>query len=67
MALENVERVLTAAGLIRENVDVAHWDEVNEVYAAFFGLYRPARVIMPSLELHHGALVEIGAIAETEE
>ena len=73
-ALENVERVLVAAGLGKENValcrvyipDVSLWDAVNDVYAAFFGTHKPARVVVPTRELHHGALVEIEAIAEKE-
>lgn len=71
-ALHNVELVLKAAGCTKENVvmcriyipDVAHWDTVNAVYAEFFGEHRPARVIVPSRELHNGALVEIEAVAE---
>ena len=74
-ALGNVERVLTAAGLARTDVamcrvyipDVAYWDTVNDAYAAFFGEHRPARVIVPTRELHHGALVEIEAVAERRE
>lgn len=71
-ALLNVERVLRAAGLDRNDVvqcriyipDVAHWDAVNEVYAAFFSDHRPARAIIPCGPLHHGALIEIEAVAE---
>ena len=47
--------------------DVSLWDEVNAAYAEFFGTHRPARVMVPTTALHHGALVEIEAIAETEE
>lgn len=73
-ALHNVELVLKAAGLTRECVvmcrvyipDVAYWDTVNEAYAAFFGSHKPARVIVPSRELHNGALVEIEAVAEMQ-
>lgn len=73
-ALHNVELVLKAAGITKEHVvmcrvyipDVAHWDIVNEVYAKFFGEHKPARVIVPSRELHNGALVEIEAMAEME-
>jgi 2-iminobutanoate/2-iminopropanoate deaminase len=75
MALNNVERVLNAAGLTRNDVamcrayipDVALWDTVNEVYADFFGGHKPARVVVPTRELHHGALVEIEAMAEKGE
>jgi reactive intermediate/imine deaminase len=73
-ALANVERILLAAGLSKENVvqcrvyvpDVAFWDEVNAVYAEFFGAHKPARVVVPSRDLHGGALVEIEALAEME-
>ncbi len=73
-ALGNVERVLTAAGLAKTDVvmcrvyipDMAYWDTVNDIYADFFGEHKPARVIVPTRELHHGALVEIEAIAEKE-
>ena len=73
-ALHNVELVLKAAGLAKENVvlcrvyipDVAYWDRVNDAYASFFGSHKPARVVVPSRQLHNGALVEIEAIAEME-
>ena len=69
-ALHNVERVLLAAGCTKEDVvlcrvyipDVAAWDTVNAVYAAFFGVTAAHR---PDAELHNGALVEIEAIAES--
>ncbi|MCI8525178.1 MAG: RidA family protein [Oscillospiraceae bacterium] len=74
-ALSNLERVLTAAGVTREAVvlcrvyipDVGLWDEVNLAYAEFFGGHKPARVVVPTRALHHGALVEIEAMAEMEE
>jgi len=74
MALYNLERVLTEAGLTKENVvqtriyipNVEHWGTVNQVYAEFFGNHKPARAIVPCRELHYGALVEIEAIAELE-
>lgn len=75
MALNNVESVLIEAKLTRKHVvqcrvyipDVAYWDVVNKVYAEFFGEHKPSRVMVPSRELHNGALVEIEAIAELEE
>lgn len=71
-ALHNVELVLNAAGCGREDVvlcrvyvsSIALWNAVNAVYAAFFGSHKPARVVVPTRELHNGALVEIEAIAE---
>lgn len=72
LALRNVERVLVAAGLSRNDVvqcriyitDIAHWDLVNEVYKAFFGDHKPARAVIPVSQLHFGCLVEIEAVAE---
>ena len=73
--LENIDRVLKAAGTTRENVvmcrvyipDVSLWDTVNDVYAEFFGSHKPARVVVPTRNLHHGVLVEIEATAELPE
>lgn len=70
-ALENVVAIVEAAGAQKANIvkttlyvsDIALWDRVNDVYAAFFGLYRPARAIVPVKELHHGAQIEIEAVA----
>lgn len=74
-ALHNVDLVLMAAGTSRELVsmcrvyipDMALWDEVNSIYAEFFGEHRPARVVVPTRNLHHGVLVEIEATAEMPE
>lgn len=71
-ALANIERVLQAACLGRENVvqcrvyitDIANWDAFNRIYACFFGAHKPARAVVPVPNLHHGCLVEIEAIAE---
>lgn len=73
-ALQNMELILIAAGLSKENVvlcrvyisDVTLWASVNSVYASFFGDHRPARVVVPSRSLHGGALVEVEAMAELE-
>ncbi len=74
-ALRNMDRILAAAGLVKEAVvlcrvyipDIRLWDEVNRIYADFFGEHKPARVVIPTGELHHGALLEIEAIAEMPE
>lgn len=75
LALLNLERVLTAAGLTKENVvqcriyltDIENWDRVNAVYGAFFGAHKPARVVVPVPALHFGCLTEIEAVAELPE
>jgi reactive intermediate/imine deaminase len=72
LALANVDRVLTAAGLTRNDIvqcrvyvsDIDLWDTLNQVYADFFGEHKPARVVLPVGKLHFGCLVEIEAIAE---
>lgn len=71
LTLTNVAAILEAAGSRRDLVlkvsvyisDITHWGRFNAVYAEFFGEHRPARVVIPTRELHHGALVEIDAIA----
>ena len=71
-ALENVDRVLKAAGSDRSKVVQCrvyttkgeYWGPVNEEYAAYFGDHRPARIVVTVPELHFGCLVEIEAVAE---
>lgn len=71
-AMRNVETVLhaahaTLADLVNVHIhiaDVAHWPVVNAQYATLMGAHRPARAILPCGHLHHGALVEITAVAE---
>ena len=69
--LDNVLAIVVAAGgekssIVKTTVyvaDIALWDRVNAVYAEFFGLYRPARAIVPVKELHHGYQIEVEAVA----
>ncbi|WP_339226711.1 RidA family protein [Oceanobacillus sp. FSL K6-2867] len=74
-ALANLELVLKARSLVREDVifcrvytpDVVYWDEINDVYAKFFGEHKPARAIVPTNPLHFGCLIEIEAMAAIKE
>jgi 2-iminobutanoate/2-iminopropanoate deaminase len=71
-AMHNVEAVLQAANTSLKRLvslhiyisSVEHWPAVNALYAGLMGEHRPARAIIPCGELHHGALVEITAVAE---
>lgn len=73
-ALKNMNTVLTEAGVTRNHViqcrvyipDVSYWQDVNEVYAEFFGDHKPVRVVVPSNHLYGGCLVEIEAVAACE-
>ncbi len=70
-SLANVEAILRAAKSGLDQVvamtvfvsDIAHWPEVNRVYAEVLGAHRPARTVAVSPQLHFGALVEIQATA----
>ncbi|OFO61664.1 RidA family protein, partial [Achromobacter xylosoxidans] len=70
-ALRSLAAILQAAGTSMSAVvnvtvyipDVGMWNEVNGVYERSFGDHRPARAIVPTRELHYGALVEISAVA----
>ncbi|GAB3932215.1 RidA family protein [Larkinella terrae] len=69
--LENVKAILEAAGSDLSHVlkttvyiaDIALWDQVNAIYAVFFGDHKPARAVVPTNKLHYGFLIEIEAIA----
>jgi len=71
LALRNVEAVLRAAGSDLEHVlqmtiyvsDMEMWDAVNKKYAEVMGEHRPARAIVPVMDLHFGTKIEIQAIA----
>jgi 2-iminobutanoate/2-iminopropanoate deaminase len=72
-ALSNVRAVVEAAGgNIASRVqctiyisEITHWAEVDAVCGTFFSgiSVLPARAIVPVKEMHHGARVEIQAIA----
>ncbi|MGA0556264.1 RidA family protein [Larkinella sp. VNQ87] len=70
-ALENLDAILKAAGSDRNHVlkttvyiaDISLWDQVNTVYADFFGAHQPARSVVPTNALHYGFLIEIEAVA----
>lgn len=74
-ALANVAAILKAAGsslsrVLKMNVyvsDIELWGAVNEVYARVLGDHRPARAVIPTRELHYGFLVEIDAVAATDD
>jgi len=72
--LKNIQLILKKVDLTINSIvqtrvyisDISYWDIVNEMYANFFKDHKPSRVIVPTRELHHGALIEIEAIAEME-
>jgi 2-iminobutanoate/2-iminopropanoate deaminase len=69
--LENLRAILSAAGTTVDQLvsvqlfipDVSLWGEVNAVYEAFMGDARPARTVVPTRDLHYGALIKLNAIA----
>lgn len=75
IALNNVLAILQAAGSDWSRVlkitvyvaDIELWDAVNKVYGRILGEHRPARAVIPTGALHHGFLIEIDAVAATDE
>ncbi len=73
-ALENVRAVLEAAGsgldrALRVTVyltDMGDFEEVNGVYAGFFGEVPPARACVEVSALPKGARIEIDAVARCD-
>ncbi len=72
-ALNNVKSIVVAAGgdtttIVRTTIyttDDKNWEEINRVYADFFGPTQPARSILTVAALHYGFKVEIEAVAFT--
>ena len=70
-ALANVAAILKSAGSGLDKIvsatiyvsDIAHWPEVNRVYAEVLGAHKPARTVAVSPQLHFGALIEAQIIA----
>jgi 2-iminobutanoate/2-iminopropanoate deaminase len=75
VVLKNLEAVLKAAGsdidhLLKVSIYVSNislWSQVNTLYKEFMGEHRPARIVVPSRDLHHGALIEVEAVAAVKE
>lgn len=69
--LQNLNAVLHEAGaelsqVIKTTVylsDIADWDELDNIYGAFFGATRPSRSVVPTGPLHFGFRIEIEAVA----
>ena len=71
LVLNNIETILTEAGSNRNSViqvriyisNINLWDKVNEEYSKFFTQHKPTRCIIPTCDLHYGALIEIEVTA----
>jgi reactive intermediate/imine deaminase len=72
--LKNIQLILEAAGSSIQQVlkvriyvsDINYWDDINAVYSEFFAEHKPARVVVPTRDLHYGAKVEIELTAYKE-
>lgn len=70
IAIDNMLAIARAAGCDPEHlvkvtafiVGIDNWRHFNAIYDEMLGYARPARTVVPVLELHHGCLVEIEAI-----
>jgi len=71
--LQNVLNIVKASGgdlttIVKTTIfitDINNWEEINRVYADFFGSIQPARSIIQVSNLYQGAKIEIEAIALT--
>jgi len=70
LVMNNLVEIINAAGSNVDNIlkatilltDMAHFAQVNEVYASFFGESPPARICYQVSALPRGASVEIDAV-----
>ena len=75
LVLANLDAILQAGKSSRSNLlkvtvyitDLSNWELFNRIYSAFLGHHKPARAVVPVLELHHGYQLEIEAIAKINE
>jgi reactive intermediate/imine deaminase len=73
--LRNVEAILLEAGaslatLLSVTIYIterSQWGAVNETFARVLGSHRPARAVIPVLELKEGCFIEIQATAAVTE
>ncbi len=71
LVFENIDFILKEAGSSKKQIiqirlyipNVELWDKVNKVYADFFGEHKPARTVVPTRNLHFGALIEVETLA----
>jgi reactive intermediate/imine deaminase len=71
LVLSKIDLLLRESGSSRNKVlqvriyitDISLWDQVNKVYAVFFGDHKPARCVIPVGKLHFGCLIEAEAVA----
>jgi len=71
LVLNKIERIIVAAGSSKDRIiqvrlylsDISMWDEVDKVYAKFFGDHKPVRAVIPTRDLHYGCLIEAEAVA----
>ena len=70
--MNNLENILIASASSLDKVvkatlyisDISLWGKVNEIYAEHFGSHKPARVVVPTRDLHFGCLIEVEVVAE---
>ena len=75
MVLQNIASILAASNSDLNNVlkvtvyvsDISSWGKVNQVYTECFGEHKPARVVVPTKDLHFGFSIEMDAIAKVNE
>ncbi|GAB3275491.1 RidA family protein [Kineosporia babensis] len=69
--LDNLDRCLSAAGSDRAHLlsttvfvtDIQQWPLFDELYGAWLGDHRPARIVAEVARLHFGCAVEVAAVA----
>ena len=74
LVLQNLSSILEASGSNLKQVlkvqvyisDISLWGKVNEIYAEILGDHRPARVIVPTRDLHFGFKIEMDAVGTVE-
>ena len=74
LVLDNISLLLEEFGSSLEQVlkvtvflsNIEDWPEFNRLYAAHFGVHKPARSVVPVGVLHYGFLLEVELVAAVD-
>lgn len=75
LCFNQIEIILKEAGsdlshILKVNIficDIDLWARVNVVYSKILGAHKPARIVVPTPNLHHGVAIEVDCIAAVKQ
>ena len=64
---KNIFNILNESGSSKDKIlqvrlyipDIEMWDKINTLYIEIMGNHKPVRTVIPTRDLHYGALIEV--------